>query len=259
MPPGVDEFKAKDKKGGKAQAASPERVQEAGGNDGDAASAMAGNVAATTPLGLALGVAISTGGVSPGSVGSDMESYIALHTVMNKEYPAIIMATSLGAVGNVKRAWAQSVINLFSQIRDFPGSFRSSNGPNFRGFTVLGYMMMIGLEALENGGIQLHNDLKLSMENFKAKTGVADIRQYVSIAGLSDREAVRDEILQKAKLMFQKAGGIDARCSNFAKVLNATANGHNAHHATQYDAMPAYDPAADLVPQQINSRMVRRR
>lgn len=187
-------------------------------------------------------VALATGGVTPNTVLAEFIAWAKVNA--GNDNPTLFLCAVMGAVGNVKRNWNAALATLLRNIKSLPSSFVSSNGANFKGVTMLAYLLYMGLGFLsetamkaidpatgitsykmlslagDNMTITWNSSIIVAMDNFVARVGSTDIRAFKGTKGvLSDRQQTREAIYAQAASIFAKAQIDRKKCELLAWIL----------------------------------------
>lgn len=192
---------------------------------------------------LCFSVAMATAGLTPNVVLDHAKFYIDQN---GPQKGAVLISASLAAVGNVKKNFGVTLESVMIYLGPVPNSFRSGNGPNFKGFTMLGYMIMIGLGMMDEDEIMMMGkNLRETYNNFVAKVGSSDIREYKSNPGLSDKDDVKNQILLQAKELFTRSPPDKGDCLRLAKAILMSSAGTGVVAVNTLDVVPKYTPDTD--------------
>lgn len=192
---------------------------------------------------MIMGVAVSHKAVTPSAVLAHYAAYIVSDEGRKRGRRTILLSFGLSAVGTIKDEWCKALNPHFKRLGPVGSSFRGTNGPNFRGFTVLGYIIMegIGIAPRPRLNENWHVDMLAAFANFGRLVPGGMITGYVSQVGPTDRDKKRDTILSAARDMFNRDMGWRKHAVDLARVLNYGLGKMQAEVTTSTGEIGTYD------------------
>lgn len=172
-------------------------------------------------MSIALGTAIENGGTSVAGVMADTDAYITRWEGEDKVKVTAFLLNALGASGGVKRRWHVANNELMKRLGTVGSSFVAKGVANFKGWCMLGYILMIGMGGMRTS---LSKDLKTILVNFENKFQSYDIREFRPADPRDMSE--RDEIVSETVKAFGLVGTetVNKAAAKYALILITAAN-----------------------------------
>jgi len=194
-------------------------------------------------LELVMGVAVSHRSVN-------VDTVIA-HTLMylndkgrSSMKVSIMLGCGMGACGTIKDEYCAALGPVLQKLGELGSSFTSANGPNFRGWTILGYLIFAGM--VRTGQMNWHPDMVTSLTNFRRICPNGDISRhlYFEKADTTEKEKKREAILAQSKEMFLRSGDWVDPAMAIAARLNAGLWGRKAKASEIKEVIKPYTKRA---------------
>jgi len=210
--------------------------------DDDDPSEDGGSSAEWATVGTIIGYTLANSGITVPSVVEDAN----VHYRQNRSNTnhALLMWCALAAAGNVKREFGAACNVAFSKMSVVPASFAGENGGNFKGFTILGYILHEIIADRATDGT-LHANLLKVHSNFKRFVSTGRISTF-SASDTKDPKAQRRELIYAgAQKLFQGAPGWKTMfMDEHLTVLNASAAKAKATSTTVMKPIGQYSRTA---------------